>query len=89
VERRKQARGRHQHFIGSWARLDGEYMPVIPAWIVRTNLYDPRDIPYLLVWKDDRHDGKIMEAVRPAHFVFFVDVFWQRDTEALKGALLR
>jgi hypothetical protein len=43
-------------------------MPVIPAWIVRANLNDPRKIPYLLVWKDERHDGKIMEAVRLAHF---------------------
>jgi hypothetical protein len=42
-------------------------MPVIPAWIVRSNLDDPRRIPYLLVWKDERHDGKIMEAVRLAH----------------------
>jgi hypothetical protein len=66
VERRKQARGRHQHFIGSWARLNCENMPVIPAWIVRANLNDPRKIPYLLVWKDERHDGKIMEAVRLA-----------------------
>jgi len=43
-------------------------MPVIPAWLVRSNLDDPRRIPYLLVWKDDRHEGKIMEAVRLAHF---------------------
>jgi hypothetical protein len=44
-------------------------MPVIPAWLVRSNLNDPRKIPYLLVWKDDRHDGKIMEVVRLAHFI--------------------
>jgi hypothetical protein len=42
-------------------------MPVIPAWLVRSNLNDPRRIPYLLVWKDAR-DGEIMEAVRLAHF---------------------
>lgn len=69
MEQRKQARGRHQHFIGSWARLNCEYMPVIPAWLVRSNLNDPRRIPYLLVWKDERHDGEIMEAVRLARFV--------------------
>ncbi len=44
-------------------------MPVIPAWLVRSNLDDPRRIPYLLAWKDDRHDGKIMEAVRMACFI--------------------
>jgi hypothetical protein len=40
-------------------------MPVIPAWLVRRCLDDPRKIPYLLVWKDAR-DGEIMEAVRLA-----------------------
>jgi hypothetical protein len=63
VERRKQAHGRHGHFIGSWARLNCENMPVIPAWIVRSNLDDPRRIPYLLVWRDER-EGEIKEAVR-------------------------
>jgi hypothetical protein len=64
VERRKQGRGRHGHFLGSSARLNCEEMPVIPAWLVRSNLTDPRRIPYLLVWKDERHDGEIREAVR-------------------------
>jgi hypothetical protein len=68
VEQRKQGRGRHQHFIGSWARLNCENMPVIPAWLVRSNLNDPRRIPYLLIWKYER-DGKIMEAVRLSHFI--------------------
>ena len=63
MEQRKQARGWHQHFIGSWARLNCENMPVIPAWLVRRCLGDPRGIPYLLVWKRE-HDGKIMEVVR-------------------------
>lgn len=63
MEQRKQRRGWHQHFIGSWARLNCENMPVIPAWLVRSNLNDPRKIPYLLVWKRES-DGKIMEAVR-------------------------
>ena len=65
----RQARGRHQHFIGSWARLNCENMPVIPAWLVRSNLNDPRRIPYLLVWKDERHGGEIKEAVRLARYV--------------------
>lgn len=68
MEQRKQARGRHQHFIGSWARLNCENMPVIPAWLVRSNLDDPRNIPYLLLWKDARN-GEIMEAVRLVCFV--------------------
>src|SRR6266567_3995283 len=68
IATRKQGRGRRGRFIGFWATLDCENMPVIPAWIVRANLNDPRKIPYLLVWKDERHDGKIMEAVRLAHF---------------------
>jgi hypothetical protein len=42
-------------------------MPVIPAWLVRSNLDDPRGIPYLLVWKDER-GGEIMEAVRLTRF---------------------
>lgn len=66
MEQRKQARGWHQHFIGSWARLNCEEMPVISARIVRANLDDPRKIPCLLIWKDERHDGRIMEAVRLA-----------------------
>jgi hypothetical protein len=65
VEQRKQARGWHQHFIGSWARLNCENMPVIPAWLVRSNLDDPRKIPYLLIWQRES-DGKIMEVVRLA-----------------------
>jgi hypothetical protein len=68
VEQRKQARGRHQHFIGSWARLNCENMPVIPAWLVRRCLDDPRRIPYLLVWKREHLDGKIMEVVRLARY---------------------
>jgi len=68
VEQRKQGRGWHQHFIGSWARFNCEEMPVIPAWLVRSCLNDLRGIPYLLVWKGVR-DGKIKEAVRLAHFI--------------------
>jgi hypothetical protein len=41
-------------------------MPVIPAWLVRSDLNGK--IRYLLVWKDDRRDGKIMEAGRLAPY---------------------
>jgi hypothetical protein len=68
VDHGTQARGRHQHFIGSWARINCENIPVIPAWIVRSNLDDPRRIPYLLTWKDER-DGEIKEAVRLARYI--------------------
>ncbi len=68
MDQRKQGRGWNGHFLGFWARLNCENMPVIPAWLVRSNLNDPRRIPYLLVWKDER-DGEIKEAVRLARFV--------------------
>lgn len=63
MEQRKQGRGWHGHFLGFWARLNCEEMPVVPAWLVRRNLDDPRKIPYLLIWQRES-DGKIMEAVR-------------------------
>lgn len=66
--RRQQGRGWNGHFLGFWARLNCENMPVIPAWLVRRNLDDPRRIPYLLIWKDER-DGQIKEAVRLARYV--------------------
>ena len=65
---RQQGRGRRGRFIGFWARLNCEEMPAIPAWLVRSNLNDPRRIPYLLVWKDER-DGEIKEAVRLACYM--------------------
>lgn len=68
MEQRKQARGWHQHFLGFRARLNCEDVPVIPAWLMRANLNDPRRIPYLLIWKDER-DGEIKEAVRLARYV--------------------
>jgi len=69
VAQRKQGRGWDGHFLGFWARLNCENMPVIPAWIVRSNLNDPRKIPYLLVWKDERYGDEIKEAVRLARYV--------------------
>ena len=67
--RRQQGRGWNGHFLGFWARLNCENMPVIPAWLVRRCLDDPRRISYLLVWKDERHDGEVKEAVRLARYV--------------------
>jgi hypothetical protein len=44
-------------------RVNCEYVPMLPARVVRLVLSDPRDIPYLLVWRGSR-DGEIKEAVR-------------------------
>jgi hypothetical protein len=38
-----QRHGRHGHFIAFWARLDCENMRVVPTWLVRRNLDDPRN----------------------------------------------
>jgi hypothetical protein len=62
-------RGVHRTATSSASgRLNCENMPVIPTSLVRSNLNDPRRIPDLLVWKDER-DGRIREAVRLACFV--------------------
>ena len=42
---------------------------MIPAWLVRRCLDDPRKIPFLLIWKDEIHDGRIREAVRLSRYV--------------------
>lgn len=65
MEQRKQGRRADGRFLGFWARLNCEEMPVILAWIVRCNLDDPRKIPYLLIWQRES-DGEVMEAVRLA-----------------------
>jgi hypothetical protein len=69
VYRRQQGRAWNGHFLGFWARLNCENIPVIPAWLVRSNINDPRRIPYLLIWRDKRHSGEIKEAVRLARYV--------------------
>jgi hypothetical protein len=86
VEQRKQGRGWHQHFLGFWARLNCENMPVIPAWLVRSNLDDPRRIPYLLIWKDKR-DGEIMEAVRlVCHIIAGAERTWAAELKRTDGS---
>jgi len=44
-------------------RVNCEDVPLLPARIVQLFLGDPRNIPYLLVWRSPR-DGTIQEAVR-------------------------
>lgn len=67
--RRQQRRGWNGQFLGFWARLNCEHIPVIPAWLVQSNLNDPRRIPYLLIWKDKRYEDEIREAVRLARYI--------------------
>ena len=68
MEQRRQRHGWNGHFLGHWARVNCESIPVIPAWLVRSNLDDPRRLSYLLIWKDERHDGRIMETLRLSNF---------------------
>ena len=63
MEQRDQGRGSNGRFLGFWARLNCEHLPMIPAWLVRRNLDDLRRLPYLLLWKSER-DGEIKEVVR-------------------------
>jgi hypothetical protein len=44
-------------------RVNCEYVPMLPARVVRLVLSDPRNIPYLLIWRSER-DGGVKEAVR-------------------------
>jgi hypothetical protein len=85
---RQQGRGWDGHFLGFWARLNCENMPVIPAWLVRSNLNDPRRIPYLLIWKDERHDGEIKEAVRLAcHMIAGAERTWEAELKRTDGSI--
>jgi len=49
VEQRKQKRGWHEYFEGF--RANCESVPRLPMWAVRWALDDPRQVPYLLVWR--------------------------------------
>jgi hypothetical protein len=48
-------------------RVNCEYVPILPAGVVRVALDDPRKIPYLLIWKSES-DGQVKEAVRLAPY---------------------
>lgn len=50
---------------------------------MRCCLDDPRGIPYLLIWKDERHDGEIKEAVRLADGGFSDLVELKRSDESI------
>src|ERR1700730_540843 len=57
----KRARGWHQRYLG--ARVNCESAPCLPVGAVAWVLDDPRHVPYLIVWKDQRSE-KVIEAVR-------------------------
>ena len=61
VDQEKRARGWHQRYLG--ARVNCEGVPRLPAGAVAWVLEDPRHVPYLMVWKDQRSE-KLVEAVR-------------------------
>lgn len=44
-------------------RVNCEYVPQLPASVAKQVIDDPRNIPYLLIWKN-RDDGQIQEALR-------------------------
>jgi hypothetical protein len=60
VEQGKRARGWHQRYLG--ARVNCEGVPRLPAGGVAWVLDDPRHVPYLMVWKEQRSE-KLVEAV--------------------------
>ena len=61
VEQGKRARGWHHRYVG--ARVNCESVPCLPGGAVAWVLDDPRHVPYLMVWKDQRSE-KVIEAVR-------------------------
>jgi hypothetical protein len=58
---RRIRRGWHGQFRGF--RINCEQVPVLPAWTIREFWDDPRNVPYLLVWRS-RRNYVIKEAVR-------------------------
>jgi len=60
VEQRKQAHGCGGHFIGP--RVNCESLPCLPAKAVEWVLRDPRQLAYLMVWKNEESDEVIVAA---------------------------
>jgi hypothetical protein len=65
VEHRKQERGDGGRFVGP--RVNCELVPCLPAGALAWVLDDPRQVPYLMVWKDDR-SGEIVVIARVARY---------------------
>jgi hypothetical protein len=47
-------------------------MPVIPAWLSEAISTIHEKLRICLVWKGERHDGEIKEAVRPESWLPYV-----------------
>lgn len=61
--RKTTVRRRYGRYSG--ARVNCEQVPCLPAGAVAWVLNDPRQVPYLMVWKDDRSED-VVEVVRVA-----------------------
>jgi hypothetical protein len=64
-EAKRPSRGWGGRYVGP--RVNCESVPCLPAAAVAWMLNDPRKVPYLMVWKDDRSGG-LIEAVRVARY---------------------
>ena len=62
---RRPLRGWHQRYVGP--RVNCESVACLPAGALAWVLNDPRQVPCLMVWKDDRSD-EVIEAVRVAAY---------------------
>lgn len=79
VEQRKQIRGWGGRFVGP--RVNCEYLPCLPAAVVAWVLNDPRHLPYLMVWRDDRSDEIVVAARVAACTEMDQEIEWARCVE--------
>lgn len=79
MEQRKTARGCGGRFIGP--RVNCEHLPCLPAAVVAWVLNDPRHLPYLMVWKDDRSDEIVVAARVAAYPEMDREIEWARCVE--------
>src|SRR5262245_49873642 len=87
VERKCTRRGHDGRFFGR--RVNCEQVPLLPAWAVAQVLDDPKEIPYLLVWKDS--SGTVQESVHivPHRETGAVEIKRQDRTATFIDTLLR
>lgn len=79
MEQRKQTRGWGGRFIGP--RMNCENVPCPPAAAVAWVLDDPRQVPYLMIWKEES-SGELIEAARVAAYTEMDrEIDWARCLE--------